>query len=284
MPGMKGLKSLAVVVLDECQEIKEEAFDRLLGTVRDRDLNLKIVLCLNPTSVKNWLYPRFFEGLDYDFSGRIDNKLYVYSCYKDSLKFLSDAYVEEIERLKELDPIKYENQYLGKWLKNNERAILSKELLDLALEKVEVPVHYDQIVVAIDPAVSTNPNSDNTGIAVVGKSNGHFYLLHVEEKKWSPEQWSERAKQLYCQYSAHFIVYENNQGGNMVESTLRTVLGNFCKIKAVRATQSKVIRWEPCHALYEKNLVHHLGRFFDLETQMLTYSRKSKRSITKLIR
>jgi predicted phage terminase large subunit-like protein len=192
--------------------------------------------------------------------------------------------LREAETCKKYDPVKYARDFEGKWLNNSERAVLSKELLDLALEKVEEPVHYDQIVVAIDPAVSTNPNSDNTGIAVVGKSNGHFYLLHVEEKKWSPEQWSERAKQLYCQYSAHFIVYENNQGGNMVESTLRTVLGNFCKIKAVRATQNKVIRWEPCHALYEKNLVHHLGRFFDLETQMLTYSRKSKRPITKFIR
>ena len=60
--------------------------------------------------------------------------------------------------------------------------------------------------------------------------------------------------------------------GQMVESTLRTVLGNFVKIKAVRATKNKVIRFEPIHALYEQQLVHHQGRFTDLEYQLLTYS------------
>lgn len=58
----------------------------------------------------------------------------------------------------------------------------------------------------------------------------------------------------------------------MVESTLRTVLGNFVKIKAVRASTGKLIRFEPIHALYEQQLVHHQGRFTDLEYQLLTYS------------
>lgn len=276
--GMKGLKSLAVVLLDEAQEIKEDAFDRLLGTVRDKDLNLKIVLCLNPTNVESWLYKRFFKNLPFDFSGIIDNRLYVYSSYRDSVKYLSETYLKEIENIKLNDPVKYENQYLGKWLNNNEKAILSKQLLDIALQHIERPNVFDQVVVAIDPAVTTNKNSDNTGIAVCGKKDGHYYLLHVEEDKWTPEQWATRAKQLYDQYNANFIVYENNQGGLMVESTLRNVLGNFVRIKSVRATQNKIIRFDPIHALYEQSLMHHLGRFTDLETQLLTYSGDPKQA------
>lgn len=222
------------------QEIKEKAFDRLLGTVRDKNLNLKVILCLNPTDETNFLYDRFFKGLDYDFSGIIDNKLYVYSCYKDSLKFLSDAYIKEIENLKINDPIKYENQYLGKWLKNNERSFLTKQLLDLAINYVEVPNSFDQVIVAIDPAITTNKNSDNTGIAVCGKKDGHYYILDVEENKWSPEQWARKAKEFYDRYHADFIVYEKNQGGEMVEYTLRNVLGNFVRIKSVTATKRKI--------------------------------------------
>lgn len=96
--------------------------------------------------------------------GRIDNKLYIYSYYKDAEQYLSETYISEIENLKLTDPIKYDNQYLGKWLENNDKAVLSKELLNLALEKVEVEGEFDRIVVAIDPAVSTNKNSDNTRI------------------------------------------------------------------------------------------------------------------------
>lgn len=55
------------------------------------------------------------------------------------------------------------------WLNSSEHALLTKELLDLALNTQEIPGNYDQVVVAIDPAVSTNPNSDNTGIAVCRK-------------------------------------------------------------------------------------------------------------------
>ena len=128
----------------------------------------------------------------------------------------------------------------GKWLKNNEKSFLTKQLLDLALQKVDYPNSFDQVVVAIDPAVSTNKKSDNTGLAVAGKANNHYYLLHVEEGKWTPEQWSSRAKELYDQYHANFIVFERNQGGDMVESTLRNVLGNFVRIKSVTATKRKV--------------------------------------------
>lgn len=95
-------------------------------------------------------------------SGELDNKLYIYSSYKDALKYLSETYINEIESLKETDIRKYENQYLGKWLEDSENALLSKELLDLALEKVELSGEFDKVVVAIDPAVSTNKNSDNT--------------------------------------------------------------------------------------------------------------------------
>ena len=62
----------------------------------------------------------------------------------------------------------------------------------------------------------------------------------------------------------------------MVESTLRNVLGNFVRIKSVRATQGKLIRFDPILALYEKSLVHHLKRMTDLEYQLLTYSGAEK--------
>lgn len=132
------------------------------GTVRDKGLNLKIILCLNPTHKKSFLYTRFFKDIPIEYSGRIDNKLYLYSNYKDSLKFLSDTYIKEIESLKYTDPVKYQNQYLGYWLDSDSKALLTKELLDLALNVKEENIVYDQVVVALDPAVSTNKNSDNT--------------------------------------------------------------------------------------------------------------------------
>lgn len=116
---------------------------------------------MNPTDKTNFLYQRFFKDIPAEYSGRIDNKLYLYSNYKDSLKFLSDTYIKEIESLKYTDPVKYQNQYLGYWLDSDSKALLTKELLDLSISKDDL-TNFDKVVVAIDPAVSVNSNSDNT--------------------------------------------------------------------------------------------------------------------------
>lgn len=277
---LKSIPNLERVLIEEATEITEEEYTKLNLSIRDKDSFPKIVLTFNPNHQEHWIYKKFYEqrGVDYDFIGVKDGVLYIHTTFLDNIDNLDESFLREAENCKKYDPVKYERDFLGKWLNSNEKAILSKELLDLAISEVDRPQNFDQIVVAIDPAVSTNPNSDNTGIAVCGKVNNHYYLLHVEENKWTPQEWANKAKELYDIYRANFIVYESNQGGNMIESTLRTVLGNFVRIKSVRATQSKVIRFDPVHALYEQNLIHHLGRYFDLESQLLTYTGNPKQS------
>lgn len=277
---LKSIPNLERVLIEEATEITEEEYTKLNLSIRDKDSFPKIVLTFNPSHQDHWIYKKFYEqrGVDYDFIGVKDGVLYIHTTFLDNIDNLDESFLREAENCKKYDPVKYSRDFEGKWLNNNERAILSRQLLDLALQPYSTPEYFDQIVVAIDPAVSTNEKSDNTGIAVCGKKDGHYYLLHVEEDKWTPQQWSTRSKELYDQYRANFIVYESNQGGNMVESTLRNVLGNFVKIKSVRASQGKVIRFEPVHALYEQNLIHHQGRFFDLEKQLLTFTGNPKQA------
>jgi PBSX family phage terminase large subunit len=275
---LKSIPNLERVLIEEATEITEEEYTKLNLSIRDKDSFPKIILTFNPNFQEHWIYKKFYEqrGVDYDFIGVKDGVLYIHTTFLDNIDNLDESFLREAESCKKYDPVKYARDFEGKWLKNNEKSFLTKQLLDIALQPSSTPEYFDQIVVAIDPAVSTNKNSDNTGIAVCGKSNNQYYVLHVEENKWSPQQWSTRAKELYDEYRANFIVFESNQGGDMVESTLRNVLGNFVKIKAVRASQGKLIRFSPVEALYEKQLVHHCGRFTDLEYQLLTYSGSDK--------
>jgi PBSX family phage terminase large subunit len=275
---LKSIPNLERVLIEEATEITEEEYTKLNLSIRDKDSFPKIILTFNPNFQEHWIYKKFYEqrGVDYDFIGVKDGVLYIHTTFLDNIDNLDESFLREAENCKKYDPVKYSRDFEGKWLKNNEKSFLTKQLLDIALQPSSTPEYFDQIVVAIDPAVTTNKKSDNTGIAVCGKSKGNYYVLHVEENKWTPEQWSTRAKELYDEYRANFIVYESNQGGDMVESTLRNVLGNFVKIKSVRATQGKIIRFSPVEALYEKQLVHHCGRFTDLEYQLLTYSGSEK--------
>jgi phage terminase large subunit-like protein len=62
-------------------------------------------------------------------------------------------------------------------------------------------------------------------------------------------------------------VAEANQG---VSATIHTVDPKVA-VLLVRATRGKYVRAEPVAALYEQNLVHHVGMFPELEDQLVTF-------------
>lgn len=140
--------------------------------------------------------------------------------------------------------------------------------------RVNHHVDLKRIVVALDPAVTNNENSDETGIIVAGRGiNNEGYILFDGSMKGTPNDWALKAIQLYKQFNADVIVAEVNQGGQMVE-TIISHIDPYVNYAAVRATRGKVIRAEPIAALYERNLIHHVGdvkQLEELETQMCDF-------------
>ena len=129
-----------------------------------------------------------------------------------------------------------------------------------------------RIVVAIDPAVSSHEDSDETGIIVAGRdANGHGYVLADASGRYAPAEWARVAITAYRAHQADRIVAEINNGGDMVEATLRMIDPNV-PFSAVRATRGKVARAEPVAALYEQGRIHHIGAFPQLEDQMCAFT------------
>jgi phage terminase large subunit-like protein len=133
------------------------------------------------------------------------------------------------------------------------------------------PDDLQRIVIAIDPAVSSREGSDETGIIVAGKDGrGRGHVLADLSGRYSPIEWARIAIGAYYEHSADRIVAEVNQGGEMVEATLRTIDPNV-SYSAVHASRGKYTRAEPVAALYEQGKVHHVGTFPKLEDQMTSY-------------
>lgn len=128
-----------------------------------------------------------------------------------------------------------------------------------------------RIVVAIDPATTSEESSDETGIvaAALG-NNGHAYILDDKSLRGKPNEWAEAAVALYHKLRADRILGESNNGGDMVESTIRAV-DDKVPYKKVHASRGKVTRAEPVQALYEQGMVHHLGALPYLEDQMCSW-------------
>ena len=170
---------------------------------------------------------------------------------------------------------KYEGTRLGRQellaeiLDDVPGALWKRDRID-DLRVTDLP-NMTRIVVAIDPAVSTTDESSETGIVVAGVGkDGHGYVLDDLTVKASPHEWATRAVNAYHDYQADRIVAEVNNGGDMVEHTVRTV-DRRVSFKQVRASRGKLTRAEPVAALYEQGKVHHLGVLSQLEDQMCSW-------------
>ena len=170
---------------------------------------------------------------------------------------------------------KYEGTRLGRQelnaevLDDNPNALWARKDID-DHRIAALPDGLSRIVIPIDPAVSSNEDSDETGIVPVGRDNQHpphFYVIDDLSLIATPAGWARRAITAYHDLKADRIVGEVNNGGDMVESTLRNVDENISYV-AVHASRSKITRAEPVAALYEQGRVHHVGAFPKLEDQM----------------
>ena len=150
-----------------------------------------------------------------------------------------------------------------------EGALWKPELIEEA--RVKDKPTMSRIIVAIDPAVTNNPDSDETGIIVVGKANNEYYVLDDVSGKHSPDAWARKAINAYYDWEADLIVAEVNNGGDLVEKMLRISDDNI-SYRSVRATRGKILRAEPVAALYEQRRVHHVGVYPQLEEQMCSYT------------
>ena len=145
-------------------------------------------------------------------------------------------------------------------------------------QRVKVAPDLHRITVNIDPAISSNAESDETGITVTGKDgNGNGYFLHDQSGKYSPEAWASICRQLVKEWNADCIVGEKNQGGDMIESVLRAA-GVRTRVKLVTATKGKFVRAEPVYAFYEQGKIFHVGHHPKLEAQMCSFTSELKNS------
>ncbi|MFC1929741.1 DNA-packaging protein [Chloroflexota bacterium] len=157
----------------------------------------------------------------------------------------------------------------GEILDDNPEALWQRDKID----ELRVRQHPDltRVVVAIDPQATNNPESAETGIIVAGTAHIsgqlHGYVLADLTIKGTPDKWATAGVTGYYNYKADRIVGEVNNGGDMVEHTVRTVDRNVA-FKKVHASRGKAVRAEPISALYEQGRIHHVGFFPDLEDQL----------------
>ena len=167
---------------------------------------------------------------------------------------------------------RYEGTRLGRQelfaevLTDTPGALWTLEMLEVT--RLQKAPEFVRVVVAIDPATTSGENADETGIVVVAKgTDGRAYVLADRSCRDTPSGWAHKAIAAFHEFSADRVVAEKNQGGDMVELTIRSVEPTI-PYKGITAKVGKRLRAEPIAALYEQGRVSHVGAFDLLEDQM----------------
>lgn len=174
-------------------------------------------------------------------------------------------------------------ELMGELLEDTPGALWSRSNIDETRLRFSDKPDLSRIVVAIDPAVTSGEDADETGIVAVGRGrNDHGYVLEDTTMRGTPDAWARAAVLLHDRLDADCIVAETNQGGEMVALTIRTAAHALHRagqrrskeiaVRMVHTYRGKVLRAEPVSALYEQRRVHHVGALSKLEDQMCEFT------------
>lgn len=202
----------------------------------------------------------------------------------DNAKNLSKAFLSKVVK-------KYQGTRLGRQeleaviLDDNPNALWKRAWLDASRTTHELlkkrGIDFVRIVVGVDPAVTSNVRSDLTGIVVAALgTDGEYYVLEDASCLQSPANWAKTVIRVYNRHAADRVVGEVNNGGDLVEHTLRTVKGDpetdldadeldgsEIPYTKVHASRGKAKRAEPVAALWEQGRAHMVGSHGSLEDE-----------------
>ena len=188
---------------------------------------------------------------------------------------------------------KHENTRLGRQelmaelLEDNPGALWHLKAIDD--DRVRTCPVLRRIVIGVDPATTSEDNSDEWGIVGAGVGPApsgqewppNFYVFDDRSKIFTPNEAAQEVVGAYQAHKADRIVAETNNGGDLIEAILRTVQLEFA-YKGVHASRGKLTRAEPIAALYEQHRVHHVGALGTLEDEMCDYTPLTTKSPNRM--
>lgn len=183
---------------------------------------------------------------------------------------LAPAYVEQI--IERYRGTRLERQEIfGEVLEDTPGALWNRD----SLEQTRVdaaPKDLQRIVVAIDPAGSSEEGADETGIVVAGLGqDGQGYVLEDLSGRYDPPGWARRAIGAYHVWKADRIVCETNYGGEMVKATIEAIDASV-PVSTISSSRGKVLRAEPIAAFFEQRKAHMVGSHPELEEQACRFT------------
>lgn len=145
---IKSIHGVSIVWIEEASEIKFEAYEELIGRIRENNVGLHFILTFNPVGRENWTYNHFFKRLDddgneivildeqklYDKKTVVKNGVYYHHSTPDDNPFLPDEYIKRLDDMQSYDPDLWRVARLGMFGANGTRVLPQFEVAKDAKE------------------------------------------------------------------------------------------------------------------------------------------------------
>ena len=240
---------------------------------------------VNPTYKTHHLYKTYVEKYDVFRDLPMEKQIAdMYNWFRinpvDNMANLSPEYLLELQSLSDTNRRRFLE---GEWSEESKDALFKSADINRARIRTQAEVsalHLDKVVVGVDPAVTSGPRSDWTGIVVCGwtkpshtdrRSSGQYYILDDRSVKGTPEEWANAVYDAYTHWKADLIVGEANNGGDLVEMNLRSV-SRVAPFKKVWASRGKAVRSQPVVAICERGELHVAVSLPELEGEMIGWN------------
>ena len=260
----------ATIFVNEASQVSYSSYSTLLTRLaQNTGLVNKMYIDCNPPATTHWIYKLFIKNINPDTETKLNPDLYAHMRLNpdDNSDNLPSDYIESI--LGTLSERQQKRFRYGEFLDDVEGALWTWDMIEKN-RVTEVPP-FIRVAIPVDPAVTANDQSDETGIIPVAKGeDGHFYIIGDYTGKYSPVQTARRTAQAYNDHKADMVVAEVNNGGDYIGEYMKLIGGNL-PYTAVHASRGKFTRAEPIALLYSQGRVHHVGSFPKLEDEMTTW-------------
>lgn len=160
---LKSIHGITTFVVDEAEEwVSEREFETIMLSIRQKGIQNRIIIVMNPTDNNHWVYRRFIEnthkevmydGVPVQISTH-PNVLHIHTTYLDNAENLSPEFIKEVEDMKANNPEKYAHTVMGRWADVAEGAVFK----NIGVVK-EFPKWCKKVAVGLDFGYTHDPSA-----------------------------------------------------------------------------------------------------------------------------
>jgi phage terminase large subunit len=220
--NLKSLQGVTTWILDEAEELTDEkTFDKINLSIRQKGIQNRVILILNPATKEHWIYKRFFEsaGVETGFNGIKGNTTYIHTTYLDNIQNLDQSFIDEVLNIEASNPTKYKHVILGGWLDKSEGAVFTNWKLG-KFEEVAQSIYGQDYGFSIDPTTLIQTSIDKTNKRIYVKELLYQTKLTTTEISIINARYCDN-RLIVADSAEPRLIHELRSRGNNVRETIK---------------------------------------------------------------